>query len=64
MCTLLTHAYARHGVTARPTTRYIAVQKGDRVAQMVLERICMAPVVEVDSLPETARYVGRAGSLG
>lgn len=33
-----------------------AVKKGDRVAQMILERICMAPVVEVDSLPETARY--------
>ena len=24
---------------------------------MILERICMAPVVEVDTLPETARCV-------
>lgn len=27
------------------------------MAQMILERICMAPVVEVDTLPETARCV-------
>lgn len=39
------------------TNQPSAVKKGDRVAQMILERICMAPVVEVDALPETARYV-------
>lgn len=42
-----------HPTPTHPTT----VKKGDRVAQMILERICMAPVVEVDTLPETARCV-------
>lgn len=43
-CTYGTYTYVR------------TVKKGDRVAQMILERICMAPVVEVETLPETARY--------
>lgn len=34
----------------------IVVKKGDRIAQFILERICMAPIVEVDSLDETERY--------
>ena len=33
------------------------MKKGDRVAQLILERICMAPIVEVDSLDETERSV-------
>lgn len=33
------------------------MKKGDRVAQLILERICMAPIVEVDSLDETERLV-------
>ena len=33
------------------------MKKGDRVAQFILERICMAPIVEVDSLDETERLV-------
>ena len=36
----------------------IVVKKGDRVAQLVLERICMAPIVEVESLDETSRGSG------
>jgi hypothetical protein len=44
-------------VTTTTTTITHTVKKGDRVAQMILERICMAPVVEVEELPETARYV-------
>ena len=40
------------------------VKKGDRVAQLVLERICMAPIVEVDSLDETSRGSGGFGSTG
>lgn len=32
------------------------VKKGDRVAQLILERICMAPIVEVDSLDDTERF--------
>eukprot|EP00640_Fibrocapsa_japonica_P002706 CAMPEP_0113936880 /NCGR_PEP_ID=MMETSP1339-20121228/3638_1 /TAXON_ID=94617 /ORGANISM="Fibrocapsa japonica" /LENGTH=257 /DNA_ID=CAMNT_0000939449 /DNA_START=196 /DNA_END=969 /DNA_ORIENTATION=+ /assembly_acc=CAM_ASM_000762 len=41
-----------------------AVAKGDRVAQLIIERICMAEVVEVDDLPETARGAGGFGSTG
>ncbi|KAK8815596.1 hypothetical protein WA538_004722 [Blastocystis sp. DL] len=40
------------------------VKKGDRVAQLILERICMAPIVEVDSLDETERGAGGFGSTG
>ena len=32
------------------------MKKGDRVAQLILERICMAPIVEVDSLDDTERF--------
>lgn len=38
------------------------VKKGDRVAQFILERICMAPIVEVESLDETERGEGGFGS--
>lgn len=40
------------------------VKKGDRVAQLILERICMADVVEVESLSETSRGAGGFGSTG
>ena len=40
------------------------VKKGDRIAQFSLERICMAPIVEVDSLDETERGEGGFGSTG
>ncbi|KAK8794313.1 deoxyuridine 5 -triphosphate nucleotidohydrolase [Blastocystis sp. subtype 4] len=40
------------------------VKKGDRVAQLILERICMAPIVEVDSLDDTERGAGGFGSTG
>lgn len=40
------------------------MKKGDRVAQLVLERICMAPIVEVESLDETSRGSGGFGSTG
>ena len=40
------------------------VKKGDRVAQFILERICMAPIVEVESLDETERGEGGFGSTG
>ena len=33
------------------------MKKGDRIAQLIIERICMAPIVEVDSLDETERYM-------
>jgi deoxyuridine 5'-triphosphate nucleotidohydrolase len=41
-----------------------AVARGDRVAQLVLERISMAGVTEVQELAETARGAGGFGSTG
>lgn len=40
------------------------VNKGDRVAQLILERIAMAPLLEVDDLEATARGEGGFGSTG
>ena len=40
------------------------VTKGDRVAQLVLEQVCMAPAVEVQELSETERGAGGFGSTG
>jgi len=41
-----------------------AVTRGDRVAQLVLERIATPAVVEVDSLDDTERGAGGFGSTG
>jgi dUTPase len=41
-----------------------AVARGDRVAQLVLERISMAGATEVQELAETSRGVGGFGSTG
>ena len=41
-----------------------AVKRGDRVAQLVLERISMAAVREVDELDSTERGAGGFGSTG
>jgi len=40
------------------------VKHGDRVAQLILEKICMAEVEEVDHLFETTRNNGGFGSTG
>lgn len=40
------------------------IQPGDRIAQLVLEQIVMAPVEEVDELDETVRGAGGFGSTG
>ena len=40
------------------------VEKGDRVAQLILEQICMVPVVECEDLEETVRGEGGYGSTG
>jgi hypothetical protein len=40
------------------------VARGDRVAQLVLERISMAPAVEVQELSDTTRGSGGFGSTG
>ena len=39
-------------------------KKGDRIAQLVLERCEVPPVVEVDSLDDTSRGSGGFGSTG
>ena len=43
---------------------YFCVERGDRIAQLILEKISMADVVEVDELDETARADGGFGSTG
>ncbi|WVO21286.1 uncharacterized protein IAS62_002593 [Cryptococcus decagattii] len=40
------------------------IQKGDRIAQLILERIVMAPILEVEDLDVTARGSGGFGSTG
>jgi dUTP pyrophosphatase len=40
------------------------IKRGDRIAQLILERICMADAVEVDELPGTERGEGGFGSTG
>lgn len=45
-----------------PTHR--TVRRGDRVAQLILERIATPEVVEVESLDETTRGTGGYGSTG
>lgn len=40
------------------------VRIGDRIAQLILEQICMAQAVSVEELPHTARGVSGFGSTG
>ena len=40
------------------------VKKGDRVAQLIIERISTPPVVEVEELDDTERGAGGFGSTG
>ena len=40
------------------------VKRGDRIAQLILERISMAPAVEVSELDSTDRGAGGFGSTG
>ena len=40
------------------------VKVGDRIAQLIIERISMAPVVVVDSISKTQRGTGGFGSTG
>jgi dUTP pyrophosphatase len=40
------------------------ISRGDRVAQLILERISMANIQEVTELSETARGVNGFGSTG
>jgi len=45
-------------------TEDFVVEQGDRVAQLILEEICMADAVEVDVLTETVRGENGFGSTG
>lgn len=41
-----------------------AINVGDRIAQLIIERICLPDTVVVDDLDETARGAGGFGSTG
>lgn len=40
------------------------LSRGDRIAQMVVQRVERAEFVEADALPESARGAGGFGSTG
>jgi len=42
----------------------VTIRRGDRIAQMVIQRVPPAVLVEVDELPSTARGEGGFGSSG
>mmetsp|Transcript_25499 Transcript_25499/g.41144 ORF Transcript_25499/g.41144 Transcript_25499/m.41144 type:complete len:224 (-) Transcript_25499:35-706(-) len=42
----------------------LPIKAGDRIAQLVLEKVCMAPIVEVPKLEDTERGAGGFGSTG
>ncbi len=50
-------------VNLDPTTP-IVLSRGDRIAQLVIQRFESAEFVEVDTLPDSARGVGGYGSTG
>lgn len=50
-------------VNLDPTTPY-EVQRGDRIAQLVIQRVEEASFTEVDDLGESARGLGGFGSTG
>ena len=45
-------------------TEPIELRRGDRVAQLVFQRVEQAAFAEVEVLPETARGAGGYGSTG
>jgi dUTP pyrophosphatase len=40
------------------------VKRGDRIAQLILEQVCMADAIQVEELDDTARGAGGFGSTG
>ena len=46
------------------TVNVFAVEIGDRIAQLILERIVTPEVIEVDDIEETERGAGGFGSTG
>ena len=45
-------------------TGEIAIERGDRIAQLVVQRVERAELVEVEELPDSARGSGGFGSTG
>ena len=45
-------------------TKNVAVKKGDRIAQLILERIYTPEIMEVEDLDATTRGAGGFGSTG
>ena len=45
-------------------TNAVEIAKGDRIAQLVVQKVELSPLVEVDELDETERGVGGHGSTG
>jgi dUTP pyrophosphatase len=46
------------------SSRALRLERGDRIAQLVVQRVESASFVEVDELPESVRGVGGHGSTG
>ena len=46
------------------TKHSISLSRGDRIAQMVIQRVEMAEFIQVDELPSSARGTGGFGSTG
>lgn len=42
----------------------IVIQRGERIAQLLVQRVCTLDIVEVDHLPESIRSAGGLGSTG
>ena len=42
----------------------VIIARGERIAQLVIQRVASATLVEVESLPESARGAGGFGSTG
>ncbi|SEE03686.1 dUTP diphosphatase [Ruania alba] len=42
----------------------VRLERGDRIAQLVIQRVCTADLVEVEQLPGSARGSGGFGSTG
>lgn len=45
-------------------TNAVEITKGDRIAQLVVQKVELSPMVEVDELDETERGAGGHGSTG
>ena len=45
-------------------TEDFEVKKGDRIAQLILEQVCMVDAIQVEELDDTVRGAGGFGSTG